>query len=216
MLSAESIEMSRSANCLKSTGRVKLIVGLGNPGREYQGTRHNVGFAAVDILARRHGIHVKSRRNSALVGEGAIAGAEVILAKPLTFMNLSGRAVGALVRRYSLNPSDILVVCDDVNLPLGRLRIRAGGSSGGHKGLQSILYSLATKDFARIRIGVGSPRGHMVDYVLGKFDRSERESAREAINKAADAVEVILDIGIEQAMNRFNIPIAVNPMPHSK
>jgi len=186
---------------------VKLIVGLGNPGREYRGTRHSIGFAATDILARRHGIHVRSRRNKALVGEGMIAGEKVILAKPLTFMNLSGTAVAGLLRRCRLDFSDIVVISDDVNLPLGRLRIRAGGSSGGHKGLDSIIHNLGTTDFARVRIGIGSSRGDIVDYVLSRFHRSERETAREATRRAADAVEAILAAGIEEAMNRFNAPV---------
>ena len=187
---------------------MKLIVGLGNPGREYQGTRHNVGFAAIDVLARRHGIHVRSRRNKALVGEGVIGGSEVVLAKPLTFMNLSGQAVGGLVRRYRLDFSDITVICDDVNLPLGRLRVRAGGSAGGHKGLRSIIHSLGAEEFARIRIGIGSPAGDMVDHVLSRFRKVERRIASEAVGKAADAAEAILTAGIEQAMNQFNAPAA--------
>ena len=185
---------------------MKLIVGLGNPGREYQGARHNVGFVVVDILARRHGIHVKARRSKSLVGEGVIAGEKVVLAKPLTFMNLSGEAVGALVRRYRIDPSDIIVIADDVNLPLGRLRIRAGGSSGGHKGLRSIIHSLGMEDFPRIRVGIGSPKGEMVDFVLSRFHKSERGVVDEAVNRAADAVEAILSEGIEPTMNRFNAP----------
>lgn len=184
---------------------MKLIVGLGNPGREYQGTRHNVGFAAIDILARRHGIHVRSRRNKALVGEGVIGGKEVVLAKPLTFMNLSGQAVGGLVRRYNLDFSDIIIICDDVNLPLGRLRIRAWGSAGGHKGLRSIIHSLGTEEFARIRIGIGSPEGEMVDYVLSRFRREERRIVSEVVKGAVDAIEAILTAGVERAMNRFNM-----------
>ena len=187
---------------------MKLIVGLGNPGRDYRGTRHNVGFAAVDVLARRHGIHVRSRRNKALVGEGVIAREEVVLAKPQTFVNLSGQAVGGILRRYRLDCSDIIVICDDANLPLGRLRIRAKGSAGGHKGLKSIIHSLGTEDFARIRIGIGSSKGDMVDHVLSRFRRSERGLVREAIERAGDAVEVILAAGIDEAMNRFNVSVA--------
>jgi len=186
---------------------VKLIVGLGNPGREYQGTKHNVGFAAIDILARRHGIHVRSRRNKALVGEGSIGGVPVILAKPRTFMNLSGQALGGLVRRCRLDLSDIVVICDDVNLPVGRLRVKAGGSAGGHKGLRSIIHSLGTQEFARIRIGIGPPSGDMVDYVLSRFRKAERRIVSEVVGRAADAAETILTTGIEQAMNRFNAPV---------
>lgn len=196
-----------SVNSLESISKVKLIVGLGNPGKDYQGTRHNVGFEVIDALARRHGIHVRRRQNKALVGEGNIGGEHVILAKPLTFMNLSGEAVAGLVRRYRLNASELIVVTDDVNLPLGRLRIRVRGSSGGHKGLRSIIHSLASEDFPRIRIGIGSSEQiDMVNYVLSRFNRSERRTIKEAVEKAADAVEVILSEGLEQAMNRFNAP----------
>jgi PTH1 family peptidyl-tRNA hydrolase len=185
---------------------LRLIVGLGNPGRKYQGTRHNVGFMVIDALARRHGIHVRARRSKALVGEGAVAGEQVILAKPLTFMNLSGEAVGGLVRRYRLAASDLVVVCDDVNLPLGRLRVRAKGSAGGHKGLKSIIRALGTEEFARVRIGIGSPAGDMVDYVLSRFKRVEAPEARRMVTRGTDAVEAILTCGIEEAMNEFNAP----------
>jgi len=188
----------------KDTRKPKLIIGLGNPGREYVGTRHNVGWDAVDVLGKRHHIHVKARRSKAMVGEGEIAGEKVILAKPLTFMNLSGQAVGGLVRRHRLDPSSIIVICDDVHLPLGRLRIRGKGSAGGHKGLTSIIHALGTQDFARVRIGVGSPSGDMVDHVLSRFKRAERTIAKESISRAADAVERILTEGIESAMNEFN------------
>lgn len=201
------MKIAPSVNSLESISNVKLIVGLGNPGKDYQGTRHNVGFEVVDTLARRHGIHVRKRQNKALVGEGNIGGEHVILAKPLTFMNLSGEAVAGLVRRYRLNVSELIVVTDDVNLPLGRLRVRARGSSGGHKGLRSIIHSLASEDFPRIRIGIGSPEQiDMVNYVLSRFNRSERRTIKEAVEKAADAVEAILSEGLEQAMNRFNAP----------
>ena len=192
---------------------MKLVVGLGNPGREYQGTRHNVGFAAIDLLARRHGIHVKSRRNKALVGEGSIGGVPVILAKPRTFMNLSGQALGGLIRRCRLNFSDVVVICDDANLPLGRLRVRAGGSAGGHKGLGSIIHSLGTQEFARIRIGIGSPSGDMIDYVLSRFRKEERRTVSEVVGRAADAAEAILAAGVEQAMNQFNAPVATIQPP---
>lgn len=183
---------------------MKLIVGLGNPGREYQGTRHNIGFMVLDILARAHGISVKSRRNKAHVGEGVIENQKVVLAKPLTYMNLSGEAVGGLMRRYRLKPADLIVVSDDVDLPLGRIRIRASGSAGGHKGLRSIIHSLGTQEFARIRVGIGSPDREMVDYVLSRFHRKERDVVKEVVGRSADAVQMILAEGIEQAMNRFN------------
>lgn len=189
----------------KTAQKPKLIIGLGNPGRDYHGTRHNVGWDAIDLLAKRHHLNVKARRSKAMVGEGMIGERKVILAKPLTFMNLSGQAVGGLVRRHRLEPSDILVICDDVHLPLGRLRIRAKGSAGGHKGLISIIHALGTEDFGRIRIGVGSPtKGDMVDHVLSRFKRAERTIVKESIARAADAVEMILAEDIEPAMNKFN------------
>lgn len=192
--------LNRAADAAKPT----LIVGLGNPGKDYDGTRHNVGWDAIDTLAKRHHIHVKARRNKAMVGEGEIEGHKVILAKPLTFMNLSGQAVGGLVRRYRLDVPHVIVICDDVNLPLGRIRIRARGSAGGHNGLTSIIGALGSQDFVRVRVGVGSPRGDMVNHVLSRFKRAERTAAREAVSRAADSVEAILSGGIESAMNEFN------------
>jgi PTH1 family peptidyl-tRNA hydrolase len=199
----------RSANSSLITHHSpRLIVGLGNPGKDYEGTRHNVGYMAIDILAKRHHIFVKARRNRARVGEGTISDEKMILAKPLTFMNLSGEAVSGLIRRYRLNLEDVIVICDDVNLPVGRLRIRASGSAGGHKGLKSIIHCLGTEDFPRVRIGIGAPDRGMVDYVLSRFTREERPVIKQAVNRAADAVEAILASGIEQAMNEFNAPPA--------
>jgi peptidyl-tRNA hydrolase, PTH1 family len=189
----------------ESAPSAKLIVGLGNPGKEYEGTRHNVGWDAIELLAKRNHIFVKARRNRAIVGEGTIAGKKVVLARPLTFMNLSGEAVAGLARRYRINPEDIVVICDDVNLDLGRLRIRAQGSAGGHNGLKSIIHSLGTQDFPRVRIGVGSPQhDDMIKHVLSRFNRAERSIVKEAIDEAVDAVEMIVSEGIEPAMNRFN------------
>jgi len=182
-----------------------LIVGLGNPGREYQETRHNVGFRVVERLAERHGIDLRKHRHQAAYGEGRIAGQPVLLAKPLTYMNLSGQAVAALARYHNLAPSDILVVTDDANLPLGRLRIRPRGTAGGHNGLKSIISCLQTTEFPRLRIGVGAADGRpMVDHVLGRFSRAESEAIAAAIEEAADAVELFLREGIEAAMNRYN------------
>lgn len=189
--------------------KVRLIVGLGNPGKEYESTRHNVGWDTIDLLAKRHHIFVKARRNRAVVGEGTIAGEKVILARPLTFMNLSGEAVGGLARRYRINPEDIIVITDDVNLDLGRLRIRPRGSAGGHNGLKSIIHSLGTQEFPRVRIGVGSPQhADMVKHVLSRFSRADRIIVKQAIDEAADAIEMILTEGIEPAMNKYN---AVRP-----
>jgi len=183
---------------------LKLIVGLGNPGRRYAATRHNVGFLVVDELARRHGISVRKRMGRALAGEGRICEQDVILAKPQTFMNLSGEAVSHIARRRSIGAEDLIVIYDDVDLPPGKLRIRARGSSGGHKGMKSVIQHLGTEEFPRVRIGIGSIEGEAVDYVLSRFRRSEVPLIRSAVREAAAAVEVILSEGIEAAMNRFN------------
>jgi peptidyl-tRNA hydrolase, PTH1 family len=183
----------------------RLIVGLGNPGKEYQETRHNVGFRVIDLLAERHGIELRKHRHQSVYGEGRIAETAVLLAKPLTYMNLSGAAVAALARYHGITPGDVLVVCDDVNLPLGRLRLRTKGSAGGHNGLKSIIGSLGTDEFPRLRIGVGAPAGQpMVEHVLGRFNRREAEIIATVLPAAADAVELSLREGIEAAMNRYN------------
>jgi PTH1 family peptidyl-tRNA hydrolase len=184
----------------------KLIVGLGNPGREYAGTRHNVGFEVIELLARRHGIAVNKRNFSALLGEGMIAGQRVLLACPMTYMNLSGEAVAAIARFYKIAPQDILVVLDDVALPLGRLRLRFKGSAGGHNGLDNILHHLHTQEVPRIRVGVGGARpGEMMEHVLSRFRKAELPTIQEAYETAADAVECVLAEGIEIAMTRFNL-----------
>jgi PTH1 family peptidyl-tRNA hydrolase len=183
----------------------RLIVGLGNPGKEYQETRHNVGFRVIDLLAERHGIELRKHRHQSVYGEGRIAENAVLLAKPLTYMNLSGAAVAALARYHGITPGDVLVLCDDVNLPLGRLRLRTKGSAGGHNGLKSIIGSLGTDEFPRLRIGVGAPAGQpMVEHVLGRFNRREAEIIATVLPAAADAVELSLREGIEAAMNRYN------------
>ncbi len=187
------------------TAQVKLIAGLGNPGREYHGTRHNVGFEVIERLSGRHRIAVRSRRNRAVVGEGTIGGEQVVLARPQTFMNRSGEAVAGLARRYRIAPEDIIVIYDDVNLPLGKLRIRARGSSGGHNGMKSVIGSLGSEEFPRVRIGIGGPnRRDMIDHVLSRFSRAEGPIVREAVERAADAVEMYMADGPEAAMNRFN------------
>ncbi len=185
--------------------QVKLIVGLGNPGREYHGTRHNVGFEVIDLLSKTHRIPVKARRCHAVVGEGTIAGEQVVLARPQTFMNRSGEAVAGLARRYRIAPEEIIVVYDDSNLPMGKLRIRTMGSAGGHNGMKSIIHSLGSQEFPRIRLGIGSPdRRDMIEHVLSRFKRAEMPAVREAIQRAADAVEMFLEEGPEPTMNRFN------------
>lgn len=184
---------------------MKIVVGLGNPGREYSATRHNVGFIAVDVLAGRWGADGWRDRFDALVAE--YRGAEtVLLVKPQTYMNLSGRAVAALKNWYKLSPADIIVVYDDVDLPAGKLRLRPGGGAGGHRGIESLLEHLGTDAFARVRIGVGRPPAFMetADYVLGRFSAQEEPLMKEAIGRAVSAVEAILKDGLARAATEFN------------
>ncbi|MFB3854988.1 MAG: aminoacyl-tRNA hydrolase [Vicinamibacterales bacterium] len=185
---------------------MKLIVGLGNPGRRYAGTRHNVGFLVVDEMARRHGATFEAAPAEALMARIRDLGDGVLLAKPLTFMNVSGVAVRDLSRFYRIELPDLLVVTDDVNLPLGRLRARARGSDGGHNGLRSVVEQLGTDQFSRLRVGVG--RGEvcrdLADHVLARFDPEERPVIEAAVSKAADAAGVFAVAGIDRVMNTFN------------
>jgi len=185
---------------------VKLIVGLGNPGRGYHGTRHNVGFAVADHLARRWEVAFEHGRANALTARVGTGAAAQLLVKPLTMMNLSGEAVGGLAHFYKVDPPDIIAVADDVNLPLGRLRLRGSGSAGGHNGFRSIIACLGSDLFPRLRVGVGrgDPRRDLADHVLARFDPDEAEEVERAIARAADAVEAFLAEGIEAAMNRYN------------
>ncbi|HXG12385.1 MAG TPA: aminoacyl-tRNA hydrolase [Gemmataceae bacterium] len=184
---------------------MKVVVGLGNPGRRYAGTRHNVGFAVIDALAQSPQAGRFQERFHAEVAELLDEPHKVLLVKPQTFMNLSGRCVRELVDFYQLPLEDLLVVCDDINLPLGRLRVRARGSHGGHNGLRDIQTHLGTTEYARLRIGVGAPEeGDAVDHVLGRFRPSEQPVIDEAIRLATQAVTVWLHQGIEACMNQFN------------
>jgi PTH1 family peptidyl-tRNA hydrolase len=184
---------------------VKIVVGLGNPGREYVATRHNIGFMAVDTLAERWGVTAWREKFSALMAEHR--GAEtVLLVKPQTYMNLSGQAVAAFVRFYKLTVADVIVVYDDIDLPAGRLRLRPGGGAGGHRGIESLFDHLGSDAFARVRIGVGRPPEYMeaADYVLSRFSSEEQPLMDEAIKRAADAVEAILKDGLAKAANEYN------------
>ncbi len=185
---------------------MKLVVGLGNPGPRYQGTRHNVGFDAVDLLAKRHGLEwaAAPRGAEALIANWRMGG--TVVAKPLTFMNLSGAAVVPLLQFYKIEIADMLVIVDEVQLETGRIRVRPSGSAGGHNGLKSIIGSLGTDAFPRLRIGVGrgDARRDLADHVLAKFDADERSIIEDAIVRAADACEAFIAEGIEVAMNRFN------------
>jgi peptidyl-tRNA hydrolase, PTH1 family len=182
----------------------KLVVGLGNPGRKYAGTRHNVGFEVVDALAARHGLEWEGAPAEAVLAKWRSAGA--LLVKPLTFMNLSGYAVGELLRYFKVDLADLLVIVDEVQLELGRLRARGSGSAGGHNGLKSLIEQLGTDEFARLRLGVGrgDERRNMGDHVLDTFDRDEQAVASEAIVRAADAAEVFVSNGLAPMMNKFN------------
>ena len=185
---------------------MKLVAGLGNPGERYRGTRHNVGFEVVDLIARRQSLLFESAPADAVEARWRRTDDPVVIAKPLTFMNLSGETVAALTRYYRVPDGDLLVVCDDVNLPLGRLRIRRTGSEGGHNGLRSIAAALGTTDYGRLRIGVGrgDDRQDLADYVLARFDTDEREDIERAIVRAADAVEMWVERGVDAVMNVYN------------
>ena len=186
-------------------GGLKVIVGLGNPGRQYHGTRHNVGFAVVDLLAESPHASRFQGRFQAQVAELVEDALKVLLVKPETYMNLSGRSVRQLLDFYQLPLEDLLVVCDDINLPLGKLRARARGTHGGHNGLRDIQNHLGTTEYARLRLGVGAPpEDEAVDHVLGRFRPSERDVIDEAIRTAAQAVIVWAHRGIDACMNEFN------------
>jgi len=185
---------------------MRLIVGLGNPDPEYQWTPHNLGFMAVDELANRSGVRVERPEGKALVGKGKIAGEDVLLAKPQTYMNLSGISVKELLQKYELGPADLLVMWDEVQLPFGTIRIDRKGSGGSHNGANSVISAVGTQEFSRIRLGCGPdhPLSSRKEFVLRPMRRAELEEAAEMVGKAGDAVEMILARGIEQAMNIFN------------
>lgn len=182
---------------------MKAIVGLGNPGREYAGTRHNIGFDVLDEVARRWGVQLRPWKSVADVA--VVSSRGVVLVEPQTYMNLSGDAVSRIAAFHKLEPSDVLVVVDEVQLPLGRLRVRRSGSAGGHNGLKSIIQHIGA-EFPRLRIGVGrgDPKWDLADHVLSKFGREEREAVAETVAKAADAVELFAEDGLEVVMNRVN------------
>lgn len=184
-----------------------MLVCLGNPGDQYENTRHNVGFMVADQLGERYRLPIQKLKFKALTNVFTISGEKVLVMKPVTYMNLSGEAVGEAARFYKLPPERVLVISDDVSLPVGKLRIRKGGSAGGHNGLKSIIQHLGTDQFPRIKVGVGQkphPDYDMADWVLSKFAGEDLKTITEAIRKAADAVECLIQEGPDKAMNRFN------------
>lgn len=191
----------------KTSGAEWLIVGLGNPGSQYENTRHNVGFRALDELAEIAGVPVQKLKYRALTNTCTVSGCKVLLMKPVTFMNLSGEAVGEAARFFKIPPERVLVFSDDTSLPVGKLRIRKSGSAGGHNGLKSIIQHLGSDGFPRLKIGVGGkphPDYDMADWVLGKLQGEDKKNMDAAIGRAADAVECLLRDGSDKAMNQFN------------
>ena len=196
---------------------MKLIVGLGNPGRRYQGTRHNSGARVIDTLARRH--HVALREEGwADVGALTLDGARVLLARPQTYVNVSGTAVADLRRRHRLPLENLLVAFDDLDLPVGQIRLRAKGGHGGHNGMRSIIEALGSEEFARLRVGIGRPPGGVdpADYVLSRFSKEEQARLDEAVERAADAVEAFVRRGIEAAMSAFNLRVSSSHNLHER
>lgn len=186
----------------------RIIAGLGNPGRQHERNRHNIGFMALDALARRHGLAFDKMMSKGMVALGEISRLKVALVKPQTFMNTSGQCVGPVMKFYKSTPADLLVLYDELDLPAGQLRMRAGGSAGGHNGMKSIIQSIGTQDFPRLRMGIGRPPGRMdpAAYVLQNFDAGESADVDELIDRTIAAVEVWLTSGIDLAMNRANAP----------
>ncbi len=193
---------------------MKLIVGLGNPGRGYADNRHNTGFICVNYFARMQGIPFDKKQGQARVGLGKVADNELIVAKPQTFMNQSGESVSRLVQKFNINLNDLLVIHDDLDLSLGKIRIRHGGSSGGHKGLDSIITCLESQDFPRIRVGIGRPiknegstefsEDEIINYVLGDFTLEEKQTINQVIPRVSEAILCLLTEGLVAAMNRYN------------
>ena len=190
-----------------SCGVSWLVVCLGNPGKQYENTRHNIGFMTADELERREGVKVNKLKYRALTGEMKIGGERVLVMKPQTYMNLSGEAVKLAGAFYKIPPERVIVISDDVSLPLGKLRIRANGSAGGHNGLKNIIQHLGTDAFPRIKVGVGAPNHpehEMVDWVIGNFTPAEKKVVAEAVGRAADAIACLIEKGVSEAQNKFN------------
>ncbi len=191
---------------------MKLIIGLGNPGRGYADNRHNIGFMCLNHFAKTQGIGFDKKQGQARIGSGEAAGSQVVLVKPQTYMNLSGQSVSRLVKRFNINLSDLLVIHDDLDLPLGKIRIRQGGSSGGHKGIGSIITELGSQDFLRFRVGIGRPitsfaeinENDIITYVLSGFTPEEKQVITEVVSKLSEAVLCLLTEGLVATMNKYN------------
>lgn len=192
---------------------MKIIVGLGNPGSHYRLNRHNIGFRCIDHIADKFSIPVKKRLCRSDTGQGSIAGCEVLLARPRTYVNLSGEAIAGLLDKFHVKPGDLIVIHDDLDLPTGRIRLRLGGKSGGHRGIKSTIDCIGSPDFNRVRIGISRPgdkgrryadEEEIVDYVLGDFPPDEEDLIKTAVTNVAEAIECLLRDGLEAAMNRFN------------
>lgn len=184
-----------------------VIVGLGNPGKKYENTRHNIGFMSIDALANKYGISISEKKHKALCGTGVIEGIKVLLVKPETYMNLSGESVGEIINFYKLDPEeDMFVIYDDISLAPGNIRIRKKGSAGGHNGIKSLIAHLGTQNFMRIKVGVGEkPKDwDLADYVLGRFSEEDKELLKDAIANTLDAAVLMLQGNVDQAMNDFN------------
>jgi PTH1 family peptidyl-tRNA hydrolase len=189
---------------------MKLIVGLGNPGRNYANNRHNIGFTCINHLARSQGIRFDRKQGRARIGTGKVTGKEVVLAKPQTHMNLSGESVSRLVKRFNIGPDDLVIIHDDLDLPLGKIRLSHGSSSGGHKGIDSIIEELGSRDFIRLRIGIGRPdkaeasEDEIIAYVLSDFSPEQRKAIAPTIPRVTEAILCLLTEGLTPAMNKYN------------
>ena len=194
---------------------MKVIVGLGNPGSKYAPTRHNTGFEVIDKLSYDYNINVSRLKHKAFIGEGIIKGEKVLLAKPQTFMNLSGESVRELLGFYKYPVADLIVVCDDISLPLGMVRVRPKGSDGGQKGLRNIIDRLGTSEFWRVRVGIGEKPGDwdLADYVLSRFGPDELPLFIQGVTKATEAIEIMIETGGEEAMNRMNETVRQKKAP---
>ena len=198
---------------VKKKKKMYIIAGLGNPGKQYEGTRHNIGWQVIDELAGKYNIRVTESKFKGLIGKGMIGGEKVVLVKPLTFMNLSGECIREVTNFYKIDEtSQLIVVADDISLDVGQIRMRKKGSAGGHNGLKNIIQHLGTEGFQRIRLGVGEkPKGYdLADYVLGHFSKEEEAFIKEGIGKAIEAAEMMLAGETDRAMNEFNRKVAMN------